>query len=354
MSPSRSRRQPPPDAAPALAPLRPGAPRAAVLGTGRYNPERVLTNAELATMVDTSDEWITTRTGMKERRIAAEHEHTSVLGANAARAALEQAGVDASEVDLIICATVTGDMVFPATACFIQELLGARKATAFDLAAACTGFIYGLEVASQLLEGGVHRYALVIGAEKIGSVTDWTDRNTCVLFGDGAGAVLLGQPREGQVAGPGVLASASGTDGSLAHILNIPVGGTRTPLTPENYGKNLHKLQMSGKEVYRQAVGNMVAACQDAMRKAGLGPGDIKLIVPHQANLRIIDGVAERLKIPTEKVFINVQRYGNTGAAAVAMALDEAHREGRFGRGDKILLVAFGAGLTWGATVIEW
>jgi 3-oxoacyl-[acyl-carrier-protein] synthase III len=322
-----------------------------VIGTGRYNPTHVLTNAELERRVDTSDEWITTRTGIKERRIAAPGEHNSDMATKAAMAAMEQAKIKPADVDLIICGTVTGDMPFPATSCLVQKNLGAFQSTAFDLGAACTGFIYGLEIARQLIHGGNYHTAVVIGSERISSVTDWTDRNTCVLFGDGAGAAVL-QRRAGT--SRGILATDTGSDGRYAHILHQPGGGTRIPITTANVNDRLATLQMSGKEVFKQAVSSMTTSCQIAMEKAGVTIDDIALVIPHQANYRIIDAVGEKLKAPPERVYKNVQRYGNTGAAAVAMALDEAHREGRFKRGDKILLVAFGAGLTWGSTVIEW
>ncbi len=322
-----------------------------IIGTGRYNPAHVLTNAELERRVDTSDEWITTRTGIKERRIAAPGEHNSDMATKAALAAMEQAKVKAADVDLIICGTVTGDMPFPATSCLVQKNLGAFHSTAFDVGAACTGFLYGMEIGRQLIHGGNYKTAVVIGSERISSVTDWTDRNTCVLFGDGAGAVVL-QRRDGT--SRGILATDTGSDGRYAHILHQVGGGTRVPITTANVNDKLATLKMSGKEVFKQAVSAMSNSCQIAMEKAGVTIEDIALVIPHQANYRIIDAVGEKLKAPPERVYKNVQRYGNTGAAAVAMALDEAHREGRFKRGDKILLVAFGAGLTWGSTVIEW
>lgn len=329
----------------------PGAGAVTILGTGRYNPERVLTNADLERMVDTSDEWIYSRTGIKERRISAENELNSDMGTKAAQAALDQAGIKAEDVDLIICGTVTGDMAFPATACIIQRNLGANKATAFDVGAACTGFITGLDVAKQFILGGNFHTALVIGSERITSVVDWTDRNTCVLFGDGAGAAVL---RKTEGRGRGIISTDSASDGRFAHILNQPGGGTAVPITEKNVNDRLATLKMSGKEVFKQAVGAMVSSCHKAMEKAGVTIDDIKLVIPHQANVRIIKAVGERLKAPADRVYVNVEMFGNSGAAAVAMALDQAHREGRFVRGDKILLVAFGAGLIWGCAVIEW
>ncbi len=325
----------------------------AVLGTGSYHPEYVLTNEEMARRVDTSDEWIVSRTGIKERRIAAPGEQNSDMATHAARAALEQAGLKPTDVDLIICGTVTGDMPFPATACLVQRNLGAENATAFDIGAACTAFIFALEMAKLLINGGGYTTALVIGSEKLSAVTDWTDRNTCVLFGDGAGAAVL-RKGSGNGFGRGVLSSDTGTDGRYAHILNQPGGGTAVPITAENVGQRLATLKMAGREVFKQAIGAMVNSCKKALAKANVTIDEIALVIPHQANIRIIEAVGEKLKVPREKVFSNVHKFGNSGAAAVAMALDEAHREGRFKRGDKILLVAFGAGLTWGCAVVEW
>ena len=323
-----------------------------VLGTGSYLPARVMTNAELEKFVETSDEWITSRTGIKERRIAGEGEHTSDLGAAAARAALEQAGILAAEVDLILCATASPDMFFPATACIIQSQIGAHKAAAMDISAACSGFLYALEMARHMITGGAIRYALIVGAEKLSAMVDWTDRNTCVLFGDGAGAVVLGARLEGR--GAGIVTTYMASDGNYGNILGVPGGGTRCPITRENLDQRLDTIKMMGKETFKQAVSAMTNACMEALERTGLSINDIACIIPHQANFRIIAPIADRLKGPEDKFFLNLAVYGNTGAAAVAIALDEAHRAGRFGPGDKVLLVVFGSGLPWASAIIDW
>lgn len=323
----------------------------AIAGTGRHLPDRVLTNEDLQRMVDTSDEWITTRTGIKRRRIAAEHEATSDLAAGAALQALENAGVEASEIDLIVVGTVTPDMAFPATACFVQKAIGAAKATCFDVSGACSGFLYGLEIARGYIAAGLAEKALVIGADKLSGIIDWTDRNTCVLFGDGAGAVVLTPAQEG---GGEIVSTYSGSDGLLDEILNVPGGGSRCPLTPENMGDKLNTMKMAGREVYRHAVTTMVSAAKEAIARAGLTPDDIACFIPHQANLRIIETIAHKLNVPMDRFFVNLTEYGNTSAAAVAIALDEAQRSGRIKRGDYILMVVFGGGLTWASSVVRW
>lgn len=322
-----------------------------IAGTGSYLPERVMTNADLEKIVDTSDEWITTRTGIKERRIAAEGENTSDLATKAAEKALEQAGIEASELQLIIVATISPDTITPATACYVQHNLGANQAIAFDISAACSGFLYAMKMAKRMISDGAYENALIIGAEKLSSFVNWDDRNTCVLFGDGAGAAVLRRSEEGEGR---ILATEMGTDGGQTGILNIPGGGSACPTTPENVGEKLASLQMSGREVFKHAVNAMKRASEKVIERANLTADDIKLVIPHQANLRIIDAIADRLTVPNEKVFVNLDKYGNTSAAAVAIALDEAHRSGRFERGDKIILVVFGAGLTWAASAIEW
>lgn len=322
-----------------------------VAGTGSYLPEKVLTNADLEKMVDTSDDWITSRTGIRERRIAGENEFTSHLAANAARKALEQAELDPQEVELIIVATITPDTLTPATACYVQSQLGSLKAVAFDISAACSGFLYAMKIAKRLISDGAFSNALIIGAEKLSAFIDWEDRNTCVLFGDGAGAAVLKAAAEGQ---GNIIATDIGTDGEQTHLLNIPGGGSACPITIDNADQRLASLAMLGKEVFKHAVTRMRDSANRVIERAGWSPEDIKLVVPHQANLRIIDAIANRLAVPSERVFTNLQKYGNTSAAAVAIALDEAHREGRFQRGDKIILVVFGAGLTWAAAAIEW
>ena len=322
-----------------------------IAGTGSYVPERVMTNDDLAQLVDTSDEWITTRTGIRERRIAADGEHTSDLATKAAEKALEQADIKAEDVELIIVATITPDTPTPATACHVQAKLGSYSAVAFDISAACSGFLYAMKIAKRLISDGAYNNALIIGAEKLSSVTNWEDRNTCVLFGDGAGAAVLRRSEEGEGR---ILATEMGTDGRHTGLLEIKGGGSACPITPANAESNLQTLAMQGREVFKRAVNAMRTAAETVISRAGLTADDIKLIVPHQANLRIIDAIADRLSVPNEKVYVNLDKYGNTSAAAVAIALDEAHREGRFTRGDNIILVVFGAGLTWAATAIEW
>ena len=322
----------------------------AITGIGSYVPERILANKDLESMVDTTDDWITTRTGIKQRRIAADEEHTSTLATHAARKALAQAGLEAAELDLIVVATITPDMPFPATACLVQKELGADKAAAFDLEAACSGFIYALEVGRAFIASGVYQNVLVIGAEKLSSIIDWQDRNTCVLFGDGAGAAVL-QRREGA---RGVLATRLGSDGNKADILAMPGGGCRQPATVDSVNERIHFLKMEGKAVYKNAVNAMTAAAKEVLETSGLTIDDIQCIIPHQANQRIISAIGSRLGAREDQVFVNLEKYGNTSAASVAVALDEALQTGRVKRGDKILIIAFGAGLTWGATVLEW
>jgi 3-oxoacyl-[acyl-carrier-protein] synthase III len=321
-----------------------------ISGVGAYVPARVLTNADLEKMVDTSDDWITTRTGIKERHIAAENEFTSDLAAEAARRAMKMAGVAADQIDLIIVATITPDMPFPSTACLVQHKLGAQRAAAFDLEAACSGFIYALEIGQQFIMSRTYETVLVIGAEKLSAITDWTDRNTCVLFGDGAGAAIL-QNRQGA---HGLLTAVMGADGSKADLLFMPGGGSRCPATVESLNARQHYLRMEGKETFKNAVQAMQTAATEALRRCEINISQIKLIIPHQANRRIIDAVGDRLGAKPEQMFVNVNKFGNTSAASVGIALDEAVASGKVQRGDLILLVVFGAGLTWGAAVIEW
>jgi len=321
-----------------------------IIGTGSYVPERVLTNKDLEAMVETSDEWITTRTGIKERRIAADNEYTSDMAAKAALKAMEQAGITADEIDLIIVATVTPDMAFPSTACFVQKLIGAHRAACFDISAACAGFLYALEIAQQFITSHTYETVLVIGAEKLSGIVDWTDRNTCVLFGDGAGAAIL-RNRSGS---HGVITTYMGADGNYTDILSIPGGGCRNPITAANVDQRLNTIKMAGKEVYKQAVNAMLTAAQTALEQSGLTPDDLACIIPHQANIRIIEAIAERMNVPLERFLINLDRYGNTSAAAVAIALDEANRTGRMKVGDYVLLIVFGGGLTWASSVIQW
>jgi 3-oxoacyl-[acyl-carrier-protein] synthase-3 len=321
-----------------------------ISGVGSYVPARILTNAELEKMVDTSDEWITTRTGIKERRVAAKNEYTSDMAVKAAQRAMKMAGVTAEQIDLIAVATITPDMPFPSTACLVQQKLGARRAAAFDLEAACSGFIYGLEIGQQFIMSRTYDTVLVIGAEKLSSIVNWQDRNTCVLFGDGAGAAVL----QNRPHAHGLLTAVMGADGGKANLLFMPGGGSRSPASAETVAGKLHYLQMEGRETFKNAVQAMCTAAQEALRRCDLDISKIKCVIPHQANRRIIDAVGERLGATPEQLFVNVNRYGNTSAASVAIALDEAVASGKVQRGDLILLVVFGAGLTWGAAVIEW
>ena len=321
-----------------------------IVGTGSYAPDRILTNAELEKMVDTSDEWIVTRTGIRERHIAAAEQATSDLAAEAARRALADAGVKAEDVGLIVVATITPDMGFPSTACLVQTLIGAENAFCFDLEAACSGFIFALETAKNYVASGTVETALVIGAEKMSAFVDWKDRNTCVLFGDAAGAAVV----QARNAPHGLMASAFGSDGSLGELLMLPAGGSRRPASEQTVKDRLHYLQMAGREVFKHAVNNMVKSSKEAIRRAGLTAHDIDWIIPHQANLRIIDAIADRLGEPREKLVINLDRYGNTSAATITVALDELARSGKLKKGHRILLTAFGGGFTWGASVVEW
>lgn len=321
-----------------------------IAAVGSYVPDRVLTNQDLEKIVDTTDEWITSRTGIKERRIAAPTEATSDLGTKAALIAMERAGITPDEIDLIIVATITPDMPFPSTACLIQEKIGARRAAAFDLEAACSGFVYALEIGQQFIMSRTHECVLVIGAEKLSSIIDWEDRNTCVLFGDGAGAVILHNRPDAH----GLLTVKMGADGGKANILSMPGGGSLNPATPDSVQGRLHYLRMDGREVFKSAVTAMCSAAREVMERCAVGIGDIKCVIPHQANKRILDAVGDRLGATPDQVFMNLDRYGNTSAASVAIALDEAVRQGRIERGDLVLLVVFGAGLTWGAAVLEW
>ncbi len=321
-----------------------------IVGTGSYAPDNTLNNKQLEQMVDTSDEWIVTRTGMKVRHIIGEDQHTSDLCVQAAKAALADANVDAKDLDLIIIATVTGDVGFPSTACFVQEKLGAVNATAFDIAAACSGFIYGLDIADSQIARQKAETVLVIGAEALSRITDYADRNTCVLFGDGAGAAVL-KPSDAE---DGILASDIRSDGRLNHLLYIPGMGTSVPPTHESVDERLHFIRMEGREVFKHAVKAMGDAAVGIIEKAGLDSSDVSLLIPHQANLRIIDATAKRAHIPPERVFINIDRYGNTSAASIPIAMDEARREGVLKAGDVVVLVAFGAGFTWGACAIRF
>jgi 3-oxoacyl-[acyl-carrier-protein] synthase-3 len=320
-----------------------------IIGTGAYLPENTVTNRDLEKIVDTSDEWIFSRTGMRERRIARPDQTTSDLAAGAAGAALADAGIGAEEIDLLVVATLSPDMFFPSTACFVQEKIGAKNAWCYDLGAACSGSLYALETAKNQIACGAVSTALVIGAEKMSAFIDWKDRNTCVLFGDGAGAMVL----RATGAERGIMKGVFGSDGSLAHQLWTPGGGSRNPMTHEMLDQKLQYLKMEGREVYKHAVTQMTQSVRDALAANHLSADDIKLFVPHQANARIIHAIGSRLHVE-DRMFLNVEKYANTSAAALPIAIDEAVRSGQVSTGDLMLLVAFGGGFTWGANVVEW
>jgi len=320
-----------------------------ILGVGKYLPEKVLTNADLEKMVDTSDDWITTRTGIKERHIAAKDEATSDLATKAAKAALKNAGLKPADLDLIIVATVTPDMSFPSTATFVQANLGAKNAFCFDISAACAGFIYGITVAQQFIARGTCKNALVIGAETLSRITDWEDRNTCVLFGDGAGAVVLGETK-----GAEIVSAYLGSDGTKTGLLNMPGGGSRNPASAQTIKNRMHYIKMEGSELFKIAVTSMADAALMALKKAGLKCADVNWIIPHQANIRIINAVAKRLGFSNAQVYLNIEKYGNMSSACVAIALCEVAEDAKFKKGDIVLLDAFGGGLVWGALIIKW
>ncbi len=324
--------------------------RAHIVGWGKYVPPRVLTNDDLARMVDTSDEWIRARTGITERHIAGDGETTASMSIKAAQQALEVAGLEPSQLSLIIVATATPDYIFPATACLVQDALGATHAGAFDLAAGCTGFVYGLNVAADLVSAGAYENVLVVGAETLSRITDWNDRATCVLFSDGAGAVIL----QANGADGGVLSTLLGSDGSGGDLLNLPGGGSQNPASHRTVAEGLHHIKMRGREVFRFAVRTMPAATRQVLEQAGLEVSDLNLLIPHQANQRIIQSSAKALGLPPEAVFSNVEWYGNTSAASIPIALCEAVEQGRIQRDDLLVCVGFGAGLTWAATAIRW
>ena len=320
-----------------------------IIGLGMYVPDNILTNKELEKMVDTTDEWIMSRTGIKERRIARNDEGTSDMAVNAAKEALKDAHLRPEDIDLIIVATITPDMFFPATACVVQAKLGARTVPAFDVSVACSGFIYGLAIASQFISLGTYKHALVIASEKLSAITDWSDRNTCVLFGDGAGAAVLGPVEEG-----GILSINLGADGKEGDLIKLPAGGSRIPASKESVNGKLHFIKMNGSELFKHAVRIMVDAALGATTPLGLKAEDVKLVIPHQANIRILNAVAKRMGLKEDQIYLNIERYGNMSAASSAVALAEAVKKGLIKKGDKIVLDAFGGGLTWGAMVIEW
>jgi 3-oxoacyl-[acyl-carrier-protein] synthase-3 len=324
--------------------------RARITGTGSAVPDKVLTNLDLEKMVDTTDEWITTRTGIKERRIAAEGEYTSTFATRAAEKALEMAGLKAEELDLIIVATITADLPFPATACLVQNNIKAFNAAAFDVSAACSGFIYGLSMADKYIRAGSAKKVLVIGAEVLSRIIDWTDRNTCLLFGDGAGAVVV----EACAGDYGILSSHIHSDGSYWELLYQPGCGSRNPPVQKTLDDRLIYLVMQGNEVFKLAVRAMEDVANEALAANGMSTADIDLFIPHQANRRIIDAIGKRLDLSEKQVFVNLDRYGNTSAASIPLALDEAMHASRIKEGDIVLFDAFGGGLTWGSALLRW
>ena len=326
------------------------AKNAVITGWGFYAPSRVVTNFDLAKFVDTTDEWISSRTGIKERRFASDGENTSSMSVRAARMALDRAKLRPQDVQMVIVGTCSPDYLFPATACIVQSEIGATRAGAFDVEAACTSFVTALGVAKGLISSGTVQNVLVIGAETLSRLLNFKDRTTCVLFGDGAGAVVV----EASNASVGVESVVLHSEGSKGDLLMVKAGASRVPATKETVEQGQHFITMQGGEVFKLAVKSMADAAEEALREAGLGLDDIAIMIPHQANLRIIDGVAKRLHFPMEKVFVNIQRYGNTSAASIPIAIAEAAHQGRLRRGDKVLLVAFGGGFTWGASVLEW
>lgn len=310
----------------------------------------MLTNADLESMVDTSDSWITERTGIKERRIAAEDQAASDLAYEASVRALARSGIDAEEIEMIIVATITGDMPFPSTACFLQNRLGASRAVGFDVNATCSGFLYALYIADGFIRSGMHRKILVVGAEVLSKFTDWNDRTTCVLFGDGAGAAIVEATTEDR----GILSIHIHSDGSLWELIQIPGGGSRNPPSSHTVKKRMHYIRMKGNETFKIAVRTLEDVALKTIAQSGLNSSQLSLLVPHQANLRIIQATAERLNLPMEKIFVNLERCGNTSAASIPIALDEALTEGRIQEGDYVLLEAFGGGLTWASALIKW
>jgi len=325
--------------------------RAVITGYGSFAPQKVLTNDDLAKMMDTSDEWITTRTGIKARHIAADNESTAFLATQAAKRALAETNLDPADLELIIVATITPEMVFPSTASFVQRALSAHKAWVFDLAAACSGFVYGLSIVQQFLESGRLKNALVIGAETLTKITDWADRTSCILFGDGAGAVVLERSGDGR---KGVLFSTMHSDGDRWEALNCQAYGSRYPAAKKLDDPKRIYMQIKGREVYQQAIRRIVETVNDCLQACNLSLDDVAMLISHQMNARIIESASKRLGLPDEKVFINIDEYGNTSAASVPIAFDECVRKGKIKRGDIVILVAFGAGLTWGANVIEF
>ena len=324
--------------------------RASITGIGSYLPNKVLTNYDLEKMVDTSNDWIIQRTGIKERRIVENGVTTSDLATQASLRAMEDAGVSPKDLDMIITSTITPDHIFPSTSCYIQQKIGATRACAFDILAACAGFIYALSIGQSFINSGAMKTVLVVGAECLSKITDYTDRATCVLFGDGAGAVIIQRdPVKHKI-----LSSILAADGSEADVLIMPGGGARNPASLESVQQRLHYIQFRGKEVFKLAINNITNLILETTRENGLTLDDIDLIIPHQSNLRIIEATMEKLGLPMEKAFVNIDKYGNTSSASVPIAIDEARKEGRLRKGNIVMLVAFGGGLTWGSSVIRW
>jgi 3-oxoacyl-[acyl-carrier-protein] synthase-3 len=325
-------------------------PRSQIVGTGAYAPERVLTNFDLEKMVDTSDQWIRERTGISERRIARPDETTSDMALFAARRALEAAGLEPKDLDMIVVGTITGDMPMPACAAFLQHKLGITDVPAFDVSAACAGFLYGMSIGDQFIRSGMHRYVLVVGAELLSRILDWEDRTTCVLFGDGAGAVVLGPANAD---GRGVLSTKLHTDSTLMESLCIRAGGSKERITPGAIAEKRDKVFMDGQDIFKVAVKNLTRASASALSEAGINAKDVRWVVPHQANMRILSQVAQRLDIPLERFVINIDRYGNTSSASIPIALDEAVRDGRIQRGDTVLMCALGGGISWASALVR-
>lgn len=324
--------------------------RSRIISTGSYLPEKVLSNSEMEKMLDTSDEWITERTGIKERRIADSTQAASDLAYEASRIALERAGLGPEDIDLIIVATITGDMPFPSTACFLQDKLGATNAAGFDINAACSGFLYSLYIADSFIKSGKHRRILVAGTEVLSKITDWDDRRTCVIFGDGAGAVIVGPSDDDS----GLLSININSDGKMWDLIHVPGGGSRNPVSQSSIEQRMHYIKMKGNETFKVAVRTLEDIALKTLEENNIDPSSLSLLIPHQANLRIIQATADRLKVPMDKVFINLDKYGNTSAASIPIALDEALQSGRIKEGDYILLEAFGGGLTWASALIKW
>ena len=320
-----------------------------IISVGSYLPKRVLTNQDLEKMVDTSDEWITTRTGIKERRLIEEGESTSVLAVKASQQALDRANLKPEDLELIIVATITPDMQFPSVSCNVQRSIGAKNACCFDISAACAGFVYAIVTAYNFISQGTYKNALVIGAETLSTITDWQDRNTCVLFGDGAGACVLAHSNNGSI-----LSTYLASDGNLGDLLFLPGGGSLHPVSHDTISKRMHYIKMQGNELFKVAVRFMADAADIALKRAGLSCKDVGLIIPHQANIRILLAVAKKLGLSENKIFLNIEKYGNMSSASSAVALCDAVQEGRVKKGDIVVLDAFGAGLVWGAIVIRW